>query len=73
MQLVTLCSKLHIRSTSCGQDTDNIRKCLISGLFKNVAVLQKDKSYSTVRFQTLGIIIILYSRKIYANDFCDIR
>lgn len=36
--------------TSCGQDFDRVRKCLINGLFMSVAELQSDKKYMMVRF-----------------------
>lgn len=48
VQLSTMCSMLGIRIISCGQDTDKIRKSLVTGLFKNIAVLQSDKTYTTV-------------------------
>ncbi|RWS03824.1 putative ATP-dependent RNA helicase DHX33-like protein, partial [Dinothrombium tinctorium] len=47
-QLSTLCQKLSINKQSCGQNTDVIRKCLFHGLFRNVAVLQKDATYKAL-------------------------
>uniref|UniRef100_A0A1B6DZY5 RNA helicase n=1 Tax=Clastoptera arizonana TaxID=38151 RepID=A0A1B6DZY5_9HEMI len=47
-QLADLCKKCGLEPTSCGQNLDVVRKCLLTGLFHNVAELQRDKQYITV-------------------------
>lgn len=47
-QLANLCQQQGLEPSSCGQNLDQVRKCLISGLFSNVAELQRDKRYLTV-------------------------
>lgn len=47
-QLLEICSKANIAKSSCGKNTEFIRRCLNSGLFLNTAVLQKDGNYKTV-------------------------
>lgn len=47
-QLKELCERLDIPQSSCGQELDCVRKCLLTGLFQNLAELQKDKQYITV-------------------------
>ncbi|KAH7965321.1 hypothetical protein HPB49_006066 [Dermacentor silvarum] len=47
-QLADLCVKAGVPSRSCGQDSAAFRKCLASGLFTNVAELQKNGDYLTV-------------------------
>lgn len=34
--------------SSCGQDFDALRQCLLTGFFMNIAELQRDKKYITV-------------------------
>lgn len=40
-------------TSSCGGETDNVGKCLLSGLFMNTAVVQSDGTYK----QTMGILV----------------
>lgn len=47
-QLRELCERLDMPPSSCGQDMDSVRKCLLTGLFQNLAELQRDKQYVTV-------------------------
>ncbi|KAK4879726.1 hypothetical protein RN001_007872 [Aquatica leii] len=47
-QLLEICQRLEIPIVSCGNNTDQVRKCLVTGLFTNVAELHKEKQYITV-------------------------
>lgn len=47
-QLSAICEKLNIKKQSCGQNMETVRKCMATGLFMNVAALQKDRLYQTV-------------------------
>lgn len=47
-QLSEICERLKIPNSSCGDDIDQVRKCLLTGLFINVAELHKDRQYITV-------------------------
>ncbi|XP_064455856.1 ATP-dependent RNA helicase DHX33-like [Ornithodoros turicata] len=47
-QLAALCAQADVPLKSCGKDTAAVRKCMISGLFTNVAELQKEGHYTTV-------------------------
>uniref|UniRef100_L7M0F3 RNA helicase n=1 Tax=Rhipicephalus pulchellus TaxID=72859 RepID=L7M0F3_RHIPC len=47
-QLADLCVKAGVPLRSCGQDSAAFRKCLASGLFTNVAELQKNGDYVTL-------------------------
>lgn len=47
-QLCALCTAAEIPLRSCGRDTAALRKCMIAGLFTNVAELQKEGHYATV-------------------------
>lgn len=47
-QLADICMKCQIPTSSCGSNMDQVRKCLVSGLFMNVAELHRDKNYITV-------------------------
>ncbi|XP_054284803.1 ATP-dependent RNA helicase DHX33 [Macrosteles quadrilineatus] len=47
-QLVALCERAGFPHSSCGQNLDTVRKCLIAGLFNNIAELQRDKHYITI-------------------------
>lgn len=39
---------LKLEIISCGQNTDQLCKCLLTGLFDNIAELRHEKSYLTV-------------------------
>ncbi|XP_034230853.1 ATP-dependent RNA helicase DHX33 [Thrips palmi] len=47
-QLAQICEQNKIPLSSCGQNTELVRKCLISGYFMNVAELQREKKYILV-------------------------
>lgn len=47
-QLSDICDKCNIPMSSCGTDTDQVRKCLLTGLFGNTAERQRDKKYITL-------------------------
>ncbi|XP_068084607.1 ATP-dependent RNA helicase DHX33 isoform X2 [Anabrus simplex] len=47
-QLAELCERSKIPMLSCKQDYDQVRKCLVTGLFMNIAELQRDRQYTTV-------------------------
>lgn len=46
-QLKDICSRLYIPMSST-TDTTTIRKCLLTGLFNNIAELHQDKHYVTM-------------------------
>ncbi|RWS29246.1 putative ATP-dependent RNA helicase DHX33-like protein, partial [Leptotrombidium deliense] len=50
-QLSSLFQKQGLNKQSCGNNTEAVRKCLAVGLFKNIAVLQKDGFYKTIHSQ----------------------
>lgn len=60
LQLAEICRKCEIPTSSCGSNMDPVRKCLLSGLFLNVAELYKsslnDKHYITVSVQFIIFI-----------------
>ncbi|CAH2007511.1 unnamed protein product [Acanthoscelides obtectus] len=47
-QLEEICCKCGLSINSCGGQLDQLRKCLITGLFTNVAELYRDKQYITL-------------------------
>ncbi|CAG9814092.1 unnamed protein product [Phaedon cochleariae] len=47
-QLEEICKKADMTLTSCGSQMDQLRKCLVTGLFMNVAELVRDKQYITL-------------------------
>lgn len=47
-QLQEICKQCDIRGSSCGSQMDQLRKCLLSGLFMNVAELHRDRQYITL-------------------------
>lgn len=49
MQLEEICKKCDLTVSSCGSQMDQLRKCLLTGLFTNVAELHRDRQYITVR------------------------
>ncbi|XP_050091338.1 ATP-dependent RNA helicase DHX33 [Anopheles aquasalis] len=46
-QLSEICKSLEMPSSSCGKDTIPVAKCLLTGLFANVATKQPDHLYVT--------------------------
>ncbi|KAI5704571.1 hypothetical protein M8J76_003227 [Diaphorina citri] len=52
-QLVDLCRRCGISPSSCGQNVDIVRKCLLKGLFMSIAQLQRDKKYITIESRQL--------------------
>lgn len=49
-QLAQICEQNDIPMSTCGQNTELVRKCLITGYFMNVAELQREKKYVLVSF-----------------------
>ncbi|XP_019879250.2 ATP-dependent RNA helicase DHX33 [Aethina tumida] len=47
-QLEEICRNLDIPNSSCGSNMDQLRKCMIVGLFMNVAELHRDRQYITL-------------------------
>ncbi|RCH83049.1 putative ATP-dependent RNA helicase dhr2, partial [Rhizopus stolonifer] len=48
-QLIRFCERIDINSnSSCGNETDNLLKCFLTGFFQNTALLQPDGSYKSV-------------------------
>jgi hypothetical protein len=48
--------------SSCGQNMDQVRKCLVTGLFMNIAELQRERQYLTVSYITLFHILNRFER-----------
>jgi len=47
-QLSEISSKIGLASNSCGDNSDAVKKCLLTGLFDNIATLQKEGHYLTL-------------------------
>ncbi|KAG4076501.1 hypothetical protein HA402_014465 [Bradysia odoriphaga] len=47
-QLSDICERLQLEPSSCGSNLDQVRKCLISGLYNNIAEMQRDHSFMTI-------------------------
>ncbi|CAO3700631.1 unnamed protein product [Rhizopus stolonifer] len=48
-QLIRFCERIDINpNSSCGNETDNLLKCFLTGFFQNTALLQPDGSYKSV-------------------------
>lgn len=47
-QLLDILSALKLKMSSCGENLDQVRKCMISGLFDNIAELRHDRGYLTI-------------------------
>ncbi|KAJ8917565.1 hypothetical protein NQ315_005614 [Exocentrus adspersus] len=47
-QLEDICKKCDLTVSSCGGQMDQLRKCLLTGLFTNVAQLYRDRQYMTL-------------------------
>ncbi|KAH8389638.1 hypothetical protein KR215_009377 [Drosophila sulfurigaster] len=47
-QLVEICNRINLASNSCGDNLDAVKKCLLTGLFDNMATLQKEGHYLTL-------------------------
>lgn len=47
-QLQEICKNCDMDLTSCGSQMDQLRKCLLTGLFTNIAELHRDRLYITV-------------------------
>ena len=52
-QLANLAEKAKLEKVSCGSDTEKLRKALLEGLSDNLAELQRDFNYVTVKKQEL--------------------
>lgn len=48
-QLAALANRANLEKTSCGSNTEALRKSLLDGLSENLAELQRDHNYLTVR------------------------
>ncbi|KAJ6646349.1 ATP-dependent RNA helicase DHX33 [Pseudolycoriella hygida] len=47
-QLSVICERLQLKMSSCGNDYDQVRKCLLTGLYNNVAEMQQDHNFVSV-------------------------
>uniref|UniRef100_A0A1A9UDD7 RNA helicase n=1 Tax=Glossina austeni TaxID=7395 RepID=A0A1A9UDD7_GLOAU len=47
-QLLEITERLQLQINSCGENHDQVRKCLLMGLFDNIAELQRDHFYLTI-------------------------
>lgn len=47
-QLSEICQRLQLEFNSCGNDMDQVRKCLLTGLAVNIAELQRENHYVTL-------------------------
>ncbi|XP_011197201.2 ATP-dependent RNA helicase DHX33 [Bactrocera dorsalis] len=47
-QLQEIVERLDLPLNSCGNNQDQVRKCLLIGLFDNIAELQRDNTYLTI-------------------------
>lgn len=47
-QLLEIVERLSLQINSCGSNFDQVRKCLLAGLFDNIAELQRDNFYMTI-------------------------
>ncbi|KAH0822356.1 hypothetical protein GEV33_000436 [Tenebrio molitor] len=47
-QLEEICRRSGLTVASCGSQMDQVRKCLLTGLFMNVAELHRDRQYITL-------------------------
>uniref|UniRef100_A0A1L8DGA4 RNA helicase n=1 Tax=Nyssomyia neivai TaxID=330878 RepID=A0A1L8DGA4_9DIPT len=47
-QLMEICKRCNLTETSCGNDFDQVRRCLLVGLFGNIGELQRDQMYLTL-------------------------
>ncbi|XP_013101680.1 ATP-dependent RNA helicase DHX33 [Stomoxys calcitrans] len=47
-QLLEVVERLALQINSCGNNYDQVRKCLLVGLFDNIAELQRDNFYMTI-------------------------
>lgn len=47
-QLLDIVKAMKLDMNSCGNNTDQLRKCLLTGLFDNIAELRHDKGYLTI-------------------------
>lgn len=84
-QLQEICKKCDLNVlSSCGSDLDQLRKCLLSGLFMNVAQLYRDRMYITLDKRQMVYIhpgsilhgqqphLIIYSEVVQTNK-CYVR
>ncbi|EGG20936.1 vacuolar protein sorting-associated protein 13 family protein [Cavenderia fasciculata] len=47
-QLLEYCTNSRMKISSCGEETERIRRCFITGFFLNIASLQPDGKYKTM-------------------------
>jgi len=65
-QLVKYLKKFGIGLVSCGADSQKVRKCLVSGYFKNVALMKDDGSYRSCRDGNIMFVhpsSVMFNRK----------
>ncbi|XP_060517073.1 ATP-dependent RNA helicase DHX33 [Cylas formicarius] len=55
-QLEEICKNFDLHISSCGSQIDQLRKCLLTGLFMNVAELQRDRQYVTLDRRQVTLI-----------------
>ncbi|XP_062561030.1 ATP-dependent RNA helicase DHX33-like [Armigeres subalbatus] len=55
-QLFDICSMMGIKPSSCGNDPIPVVKCLLKGLYQNIAELQRDNSYLCLGNRTVARI-----------------
>ncbi|CAG9768662.1 unnamed protein product [Ceutorhynchus assimilis] len=55
-QLQEICRKCDIPNSTCASQIDQLRKCLLSGLFMNVAELYRDRQYITLDKRQVTLI-----------------
>ncbi|XP_071538136.1 ATP-dependent RNA helicase DHX33 isoform X2 [Panulirus ornatus] len=55
-QLAQVCQRCDISSISCQQNLDSVRRCLVAGLFTNVAELQLDGKYLTLNSKQEAVL-----------------
>lgn len=59
-QLAELCHNNNLQVSSCGNNMERVRKVFLTGLFMNLAELQRDKTYLTVSF-SISIVFFFIS------------
>lgn len=63
-QLEEICKSQNLSISSCGSQMNQVRKCLLTGLFMNIAELQRNRQYITVFYLIIArfyINILIFS------------
>lgn len=74
-QLAELCQRCKMPLSSCNQNMDQVRKCLATGLFMNIAELQRERQYLTVESRQIVAIhpsSVLYSLQPHCVLFTEV-